>query len=516
MSSAQHSGDDSWGVELGPLGTFTLRCVRPWRQDGRVIGYLELGMEVEHLSEILAKDIDAQMVSFVRKAYATQSGFEDGKEAFGFAGVWDQFPDVVISHHTFDKLPVELVQLLTGPYARIADISGFHVRHNDRLLNVGFVPQPDAMGRTVGGLLLFRDITNESALAQSMLRLNLGIEFLFFIGILALLWRITGKAQDDLKQTFSEMRERVKELTCLQKLRDILSQEPSIEELCYCAIEFLIQGMQFPDRTVPIITLYGKRFTCDAADVPTTGGIHCDIDVRGKIVGRLSVFYTDGSDFLPEEQNLIDAVAKMLGQYIDRSCTHEQLEQQYHFVQALIDAASTPIFYKDVHGVYLGCNTAFESFLGLDRSRIIGHTAVEIVDDGLAEIYDQKDRQLLAQKGTQSYESEVKTSDGIRNVIFHKAVFHDNAGEVSGLVGVITDITDRKRAELKLEESLSQVERFNRLMMGREQRIIEMKAQVNALLAELGRPEQYDSVAAGDHPVDMITRQIQEGTKHGA
>ena len=195
--------------------------------------------------------------------------------------------------------------------------------------------------------------------------------------------------------------------------------------------------------------------------------------------------------------------------------TRDQLEQQYHFVQVLIDAASTPIFYKDAYGVYLGCNTAFESFLGFDRSRIIGHTISEIADRDLAEVYDQKDRQLLAQNGTQSYESEVKTPDGVRNVIFHKAVFHDNTGQVSGLVGVITDITDRKQAELKLEESLSQVERFNRLMMGREQRILEMKAQVNALLAELGRPGQYESAVASDHSVDMSVCPDQEESKHG-
>ncbi len=48
--------------------------------------------------------------------------------------------------------------------------------------------------------------------------------------------------------------------------------------------------------------------------------------------------------------------------------------------------------------------------------------------------------------------------------------------------------------EEQLQETLAETERFNRLMTGREERIIEMKKEVNALPAELGREPQYKSV----------------------
>ena len=43
MKQAASSGKDSWGIELGPLGMFTLRYVYPWQIDGKLAGYIELG-----------------------------------------------------------------------------------------------------------------------------------------------------------------------------------------------------------------------------------------------------------------------------------------------------------------------------------------------------------------------------------------------------------------------------------------------------------------------------------------
>ncbi|MHC4701291.1 MAG: hypothetical protein ACYTFQ_12050, partial [Planctomycetota bacterium] len=58
----------------------------------------------------------------------------------------------------------------------------------------------------------------------------------------------------------------------------------------------------------------------------------------------------------------------------------------------------------------------------------------------------------------------------------------------------LEDITRRKENELKLRKSVADLEEFNRLMVGREMRIIEMKKEVNTLLAKLGREPRYQSV----------------------
>jgi PAS domain S-box-containing protein len=118
------------------------------------------------------------------------------------------------------------------------------------------------------------------------------------------------------------------------------------------------------------------------------------------------------------------------------------------FLQRLIDTIPNPIFYKDKNAAYTGCNIAFEEYIGLSKDELIGKSVYDISPKDLADVYYANDRKLLDNPGTQIYESRVKYADGsLHDVIFTKATFTDLKGDVDGLVGVILDITDRKRTE---------------------------------------------------------------------
>jgi hypothetical protein len=73
----------------------------------------------------------------------------------------------------------------------------------------------------------------------------------------------------------------------------------------------------------------------------------------------------------------------------------------------------------------------------------------------------------------------------------------NDGGQIVGYVGTITDITDRKQNEARVAEQMAELNRWHDAMLGRERRVIEMKQEVNALLAQLGQPPRYDSVPDG-------------------
>ncbi|MEP9411793.1 MAG: diguanylate cyclase [Candidatus Brocadia sp.] len=124
------------------------------------------------------------------------------------------------------------------------------------------------------------------------------------------------------------------------------------------------------------------------------------------------------------------------------------------FLQILMDAIPAPIFYKNTDGKYTGCNKAFEDFLGMKKEEIIGKTVYEVAPKEFADRYYEADKALFQNKGSQVYEARVKTRNGsVRDVVFHKAVFYDWKGELAGLIGIILDITDRKRVEESLRKS---------------------------------------------------------------
>ncbi len=71
--------------------------------------------------------------------------------------------------------------------------------------------------------------------------------------------------------------------------------------------------------------------------------------------------------------------------------------------------------------------------------------------------------------------------------------FHNSVGVwESGIVVTVRNITERKQRENELAESYAEMDRFNAAMIGREERIISMKKEVNELRTKLGQPPLYE------------------------
>ena len=142
-----------------------------------------------------------------------------------------------------------------------------------------------------------------------------------------------------------------------------------------------------------------------------------------------------------------------------RKAVEEEKAGQIDFLQKLIDAIPVPVLYKDSRGCYQGCNRMFEEYVGKPRAEIIGKTVHEIIPGEVADRYAAMDQALLESPGQQVYEGNVSFPVGSsRVVVFNKASFFDKSGKFLSIVGVISDITERKRMEDALRESR---DRFN-------------------------------------------------------
>lgn len=138
--------------------------------------------------------------------------------------------------------------------------------------------------------------------------------------------------------------------------------------------------------------------------------------------------------------------------------SEQRYHEQLHFWQSLIDSLPTPLFYKDMGGIYQGCNQKFAEMLGRSKEEIIGKTVYEISPPKHAEKYDEMDKTLFDNPGTQVYEYPVVGSNGtFKDVVFHKATYHHADGALGGLVGVILDISEHKQTEEALSRRAAQL-----------------------------------------------------------
>jgi nitrogen fixation negative regulator NifL len=147
----------------------------------------------------------------------------------------------------------------------------------------------------------------------------------------------------------------------------------------------------------------------------------------------------------------------------DRKRMETQLSEQLHLVEELIEAIPLPVYLKDTLGRYIRLNRAFEQFFHIRRENYLGRTLHDLLSPEDARVHAEKDAELFAAKGTQSYEAMVHSCDGeIHDAIYRKAVLTRRDGSVSALLGVIVDITDRKQAEREIVRAKEAAEAASR------------------------------------------------------
>ena len=69
----------------------------------------------------------------------------------------------------------------------------------------------------------------------------------------------------------------------------------------------------------------------------------------------------------------------------------------------------------------------------------------------------------------------------VLNILLRAYPIKDNNSKVLGLVGIHTNITERKKAEENLKKKVDELENMNKLMIGRELKMVELKKEIEVL-----------------------------------
>lgn len=134
----------------------------------------------------------------------------------------------------------------------------------------------------------------------------------------------------------------------------------------------------------------------------------------------------------------------------DRKRTEEELRQKNAILNVINESAPTPIFVKDREGRIIYANPATLEALGKTAAQVIGWRDRDLYP--IAELgaeVSENDRRIMESGKTEIVE---ESPDGIHTFLGMKAPYRNEAGEVIGLIGISNDITNRKLAEVALQE----------------------------------------------------------------
>lgn len=201
--TAEITGRDCWGVESGTLGSIALRYVHPIKKNNRLIGYLELAMEIQSLIKELAKDVDVEIVSLIHKNQVIREQFETEKKIFGLIGHWEDYPDIAVLHQSLEQLPEELIRLLKRDSQSLKNSTTFRLSQNDRRFDCGLACLPDTAGQEAVRIVFLSDVTAEKITAGNDLIQTLIITGIFLSCILIMVWFVCGHAEKQLGIAFA-------------------------------------------------------------------------------------------------------------------------------------------------------------------------------------------------------------------------------------------------------------------------------------------------------------------------
>jgi len=144
----------------------------------------------------------------------------------------------------------------------------------------------------------------------------------------------------------------------------------------------------------------------------------------------------------------------------------QELDKESTFLRLIMDNIPYTIYFKDVHGRFTKINKAQALLLGIDDpSQAIGKTDFDFFDPVTAEMTLQ-DEQRIMQLGIPLFEKIEQLTDkrgSIRWMAATKIPIKDESGNITGLLGISIDITERRKVETKLREAKEKAEAADRL-----------------------------------------------------
>ncbi|MDP2785222.1 MAG: EAL domain-containing protein [Sulfurimicrobium sp.] len=483
--AAERTGAIASGVELGPLGTFTLRVVAPMYDDSKgLIGYVELGEEIEEVLHGVRAIVGTDHLLAIDKQFLKRKAWEDGMRLLGRPADWERLPDAVIAHQTLD-LPAESVTRV---------LSREEKSNQDMDLKIGakhyyaaIIPVKDASGRKVGKLVVLRDKTQNLAETQAMLR-SLGLFYLALGGALfAMFYFIISRVQrrldtsreliisqgqerealqarhileleeerDKLRQARNELQKNETSLSRAQQIAGVGSWDWDIngKKLYWSDEIYRIFGLQ-PQEFGATYEAFLERVHPDDRD-KLTQAVNAALageqfyNIEHRIVRR------DGTERVVLE--LAEVIRDSAGQAVDMNGTVQDIterrraEEDLRLADEVFENSIEGIIITDAQANILRVNRAFTVITGYSEEETLGRNPSLLRSDRHDAAFYQGMWASLIEYGYWQGEIWNQRKNGeIYPQWLSLVTIRNEQGKTNHYLGVFADLSEKKQAEANL------------------------------------------------------------------
>ncbi len=454
LAAAQSQGEVSNGIEAGPLGTFTLRVVKPWQVNGQTVGFIELGKSIEYFTESISRDLGVELIVSLDKGYFDKAKFEKRIHSLQSPNVWEQFPDKVIIDQT-TKPPEEIIHWLQGS-APASLSEGEQIATDSQFFYVNTFPIHDMGNHKIGEIAVLIDITEKhaalirSVVMTSLLSLGMAFALMFF------LYLIFSQVEKNLKDANLALKEsEEKHRTIYNSLTDVFYEtdmdgvlieiSPSSETLFGYKPEELIgkKASEFyahpPEREKLLAELRKKGSVSDyEVTLLKRGGEQINVSVNTKIV-------SDPSGKPVMVQGIIRDISA-------RKQSEQELQKAFETTEAILDGVPFGVIVVGEDRRIRRANQAALNIMEAQADEVVGHICHNNIcpsPPGQCPIWD-------LHKNVSNAEKVVLGKNGKEIPVLKTALrIYLNGEHV--LLETFVDITELKKTQTALEAERTQL-----------------------------------------------------------
>lgn len=194
VTQARSQNKITHGLELGALGTLTLRVVAPWPSAGGVSGYVEMGEEIGHLVQEIHDSLSVDLLVLVDKQLLPAQQFEHGLAMLERQGNWDRFTQQVMVAYTKADIPVAMNDAVLAAL-RMGESQVFS--DNRQTLHLAMLPLLDSNGQRIGDMVVMRDITGLEGTFQRSITMVTFLSLLVGAFVLGLFYFALDRVERD-------------------------------------------------------------------------------------------------------------------------------------------------------------------------------------------------------------------------------------------------------------------------------------------------------------------------------
>ena len=457
LKQAMQSGEPVSGMELGALSTYTLRYVAPWRVDGKLIGYVEMGTEAQWFGQEISRVLNLQVMTAVRKSATSPERFSQGKASLGLSGRWGDDPDQVILSQTMAIVPDGLMHAWDRWISERHNVDRItELSQEDLRWSVAFVPLSDINGQQNVSMAVLRDVAAERQESAEQLQ-ALALASLSMMGLLfATLYLRVSSAEGRLNRADEALRNNERRFSDFASATADWWFWELDANLCFSYVSpRLPEELGLSAEAMIGMPLRELSLNQDPVDR------HNWAVYQDKLLQRQVITQFEFKVTLPSGEERWSSVSGApvfdRGQFVGYRGTGCNISARRQ-AQADLALAATAfesqegMMVLDKHSTVLRVNQAFTDISGYLPEDVVGRTTASLQPTGQeAHVYDAIRQEFLAQGRWQGEIWARRKNGEVYPQWLTITAVRSPSGDISHSVIAFSDISQRKAAEAEIE-----------------------------------------------------------------